>query len=94
MKGTALRASARRLRRLDLEGSRRATAYVANSQAVRERIKRFYGRDSEVIHPPVDVLGFEPGARKDPRRFLWVHRLVRYKRPDLVVEAFRDTPTA
>ena len=81
-----------RLRRLDLEASRRPDAYFAISTAVRDRIRRFYGRDAVVVHPPVDVDDLAPGREKDPGRFLWVHRLVPYKRPDLVVEAFRNLP--
>jgi glycosyltransferase involved in cell wall biosynthesis len=92
LKGLVLRSLAGRLRRLDLEASRRPDGYVAISEAVRERIGRFYGRDSAVIHPPVDVDDFDPGAEKEPGRFLWVHRLVGYKRPQLVAEAFRGLP--
>ncbi len=81
-----------RLRRSDLEASRRVDAYVANSTAVRGRIRRFYGRDAEIIHPPVDVRQFRPDADKEPGHFLWVHRLVPYKQPELVAEAFRGLP--
>ena len=88
--GLALRATAGRLRRIDLEASRRPDSYVANSTAVQERIRRFYRREATVIHPPVDVDAFSPGAKSG--RFLWVHRLVSYKQPELVVEAFRDLP--
>jgi len=87
-----LRAFAPHLRRLDYEASRHPDAYVANSEAVRQRIQRFYGRDAVVIHPPVDVTELTPLAEKEPGRFLWVHRLVSYKRPELVIEAFRDLP--
>jgi glycosyltransferase involved in cell wall biosynthesis len=81
-----------RLRGIDRAASARPDAYVAISSAVRERIRRFYGRDAEVVHPPVDVEEFDPTREKDPDRFLWVHRLVSYKHPELVVEAFRDLP--
>jgi len=91
VKGTALRLAARRLRRTDLRASRRPDAYVAISNAVRERIERFYGREAAVIHPPVDVDDFEPRASSGGH-FLWVHRLVSYKRPELVAEAFRGLP--
>jgi glycosyltransferase involved in cell wall biosynthesis len=80
------------LRRSDLEASQRPDAYIGISHAVRERINRFYGREATVIHPPVDVDDFSPAAEKEPGRFLWVQRLVSYKRPDLVLEAFRDLP--
>jgi glycosyltransferase involved in cell wall biosynthesis len=82
----------RYLRRLDLEASRRPDVYVAISGAVRDRIRRFYGRDALVIHPPVDVDDFDPGRPKEPEHFLWAHRLVKYKRPRVVVEAFRGLP--
>ncbi len=91
-RSAALRPLLGRLRRLDLEASRRPDCYVANSQAVRERIQRSYGRESVVIHPPVDVDDFDPAAEKEPGHFLWVNRLVAYKRPAAVAEAFRDLP--
>jgi glycosyltransferase involved in cell wall biosynthesis len=80
------------LRRTDLAASRRPDAYVANSAAVQQRIQRFYGRDSTIVHPPVDVDDFDPHGEKDPGLFLWVHRLVSYKNPETVVEAFRGLP--
>ncbi len=80
------------IRRLDLEASRRPDRYVANSEAVRARIKHAYGRDSVVVHPPVDVDHFDAAAEKEPGHFLWVNRLVSYKRPEAVAEAFRGLP--
>jgi glycosyltransferase involved in cell wall biosynthesis len=92
LKGAALRAVAGRLRRLDLEASARPDSYVAISTAVQERIFRFYGRESVVIHPPVDLDDLSPDRPKDRTHFLWVHRLVAYKHPLEVAEAFRGTP--
>jgi glycosyltransferase involved in cell wall biosynthesis len=80
------------LRRRDLAASRRPDAFAANSTAVRDRIRSFYGRDAAVIHPPVDVAELDPTLEQESGHFLWVHRLVPYKRPELVVEAFRDLP--
>ena len=80
------------LRRTDLAASRRPDAFAANSTAVRDRIRRFYGRDATVIHPPVDVTDLDDSQEKEPGHFLWVHRLVPYKQPELVMEAFRDLP--
>jgi glycosyltransferase involved in cell wall biosynthesis len=85
------RAMSRWLRRVDRRAAARVDGYVAISGAVRERIRRFYGRDAVVIHPPVDVDDFDPTQAKEPGRFLWVHRLVPYKRPELVIEAFRGS---
>ncbi len=90
--GLGLRAFRGYLRRADLAASRRPHAYAANSEAVRQRIRRFYGRDATVIHPPVEVGELPAASEKEDGHFLWVHRLVAYKRPELVVEAFRGLP--
>jgi glycosyltransferase involved in cell wall biosynthesis len=87
-----LRAFRGRLRRTDLAASRGPDAFAANSTTVRDRIRRFYGRDSTVIHPPVAVEEFDATAEKEEGHFLWMQRLVSYKRPELVAEAFRDLP--
>ena len=87
-----LRLYAGHLRRLDRSAAQHPHAYIANSRAVSERIARFYDRQATVIHPPVDVEGFRADAGKDPDLFVWVHRLVPYKNPEPVVEAFRDLP--
>ena len=80
------------LRRSDLAASARPDGYAAISTAVAERIRDFYNREAEVIHPPVDLEDFDSTQPKDPDLFVWAHRLVNYKRPDLVVEAFRGIP--
>ena len=89
---TVLRPAARLgmhwFRRWDRNTSAKVTHFVANSRAVAGRINRCYGRQAEVVHPPVRTDFFTPsGARGD--RFLYVGRLTGYKRPDLAVEAFR-----
>jgi glycosyltransferase involved in cell wall biosynthesis len=80
------------LQKADFEAAQRPDAYLAISTAVQDRIRRFYGRDSVVVGAPVDVDDITPTAAKDEATFLWVHRLVGYKRPEVVVEAFRDLP--
>jgi glycosyltransferase involved in cell wall biosynthesis len=92
VKGIALAALRGRLRAWDRRASARPNVYLANSTAVVDRIKRFYGRDSELVPPPVAVGDFPNDVPRDPQRFLWVHRLVPYKRPLEVAEAFRDLP--
>ena len=91
-KAVGLRMVRSRLRRLDLEASRRPDAYLAISTAVRDRIRWFYGRDARVVHPPVETADFDRDQEKEAGTFLWVQRLVSYKRPEVVVEAFRDSP--
>jgi glycosyltransferase involved in cell wall biosynthesis len=73
------------LRRWDARAARRPDAYVAISEHVRRRIKRAYGRDAEVVYPPVDTERFRPRPRGE--RLLVVSRLMSYKRIDLVVRA-------
>lgn len=90
--GLGLRVFRGYLRRRDLAASRRPDAFAANSTAVRDRIRRFYDREAEVIHPPVDVNELDATLEKEPGHFLWVHRLVPYKQPELVIEAFRELP--
>jgi glycosyltransferase involved in cell wall biosynthesis len=80
------------LQTADFQAAQRPDAYLAISTAVQDRIRRFYGRDSVVVGAPVDADDITPTAAKDESAFLWVHRLVGYKRPEVVVEAFRDLP--
>jgi hypothetical protein len=65
---------------------------MANSSAVADRIARFYGREAVIVPPPVAVDDFAVDVPRDPEAFLWVHRLVAYKRPLEVAEAFRGLP--
>lgn len=76
-----------KMRRWDIESAKGVDSFVANSKNVQERIYRIYGRDSEVIYPPVDVKRI-PIKTETADSFLWVGQLVSYKRPDLMIEAF------
>jgi glycosyltransferase involved in cell wall biosynthesis len=67
----------------------RPDTYVANSTVVADRIKRFYGRESIIVPPPVAVQRFTP-SNKVEDFYLIVSRLNPYKRVDLVVKAFND----
>lgn len=80
------RAFVPRLRRADREAAARVDLFIANSRHVADRIQRHYGRESKVVHPPVD-LPQRPasGSREDFYVCLGYH--VAYKRLDLAVEA-------
>ena len=82
-----LRLQLRRMRRWDLAASRRVDSYIANSQLTRERIERFYGRQSAIIHPPVETERFAVGTPGE--RLLVVSELVRHKRVHVALEAAR-----
>lgn len=64
---------------------------VANSEYVRARIRRIYGRDAMVIHPPVDVDEMPFTAQKGDY-YVAASFLAPYKRTDLVLRAFRAMP--
>ena len=73
------------MRGWDRRAARRADAYIAIADNVRDRIRRAYGIESDVVYPPVSTERFTPTVRGD--RFLVISRLLPYKRVDLVVEA-------
>ena len=79
------------LRMWDAQSASRVDHYIANSKNVAGRIHRYYGRSSDVIHPPVDVDAFEVvGEDQLDDYYLMVGELVAYKRPDLAVRAFNQ----
>lgn len=75
-------------RRCEVGAAPRLHTVVANSSAVAERIREHWGRESVVVHPPVDLDGFTPDPAV-PREdfYLLAGRLVPYKRPDLAIAA-------
>lgn len=77
------------LRRWDQASSSGVTHFIAISEHVKKRIKKFYGRDAVVIYPPADLDYYTPPAEGEPREdfYLLVSALVPYKRPDLAVLA-------
>lgn len=81
----------RAFRRWDAGTAARVNRFVANSRDVATRIRRAYARDAVVVHPPVDTEFFTPGGSRSDH-FLYLGRMVAYKRPDLVMEAFRGMP--
>lgn len=77
------------LRTWDVTSSFRVDKFVAISRHIAHRIKKYYGRESEVIYPPVDVNKFSLSSNIEDF-FLIVSRLVSYKRVDLAVRAFNE----
>ena len=82
------------LRKEDLKSAESVDAFVANSAFVAERIRRIYGRESVVVHPPVDVDFFGtvgstplPEDLEPKSYYLYAGELRDYKRPDLAVES-------
>jgi glycosyltransferase involved in cell wall biosynthesis len=76
------------VREFDRRAAERVTHFVANSEFVRQRIRAHYGREAEIIYPPVALDDFAVAAQ-DPDDFhLVVSQLVPYKRIDVAVQAF------
>jgi glycosyltransferase involved in cell wall biosynthesis len=76
-----------RLRRQDLAGAIRPDIFVANSISVAGRIRRFYGRDAVVVHPPVDIDHYLQLPRAPQDYYLVFGRVVPYKRVDVALRA-------
>ncbi|MEK7523687.1 MAG: glycosyltransferase [Patescibacteria group bacterium] len=79
------------LRLWDRLAAERVDFYIANSNHVKQRITKYYRKDSEVIYPPVETekfLGQQKNA--EGQYYLAVGRLTPYKRFDLLVETFND----
>lgn len=75
------------LKRWDYQAAQRVDEFIAISTEIQARIKTFYGRESEIIFPPVDVVErFKPTSKTDDY-YLSVGRLIPYKRIDLAIEA-------
>jgi glycosyltransferase involved in cell wall biosynthesis len=81
----ALSLTLRRHRAFDRRAASQVNQYVANSQITRARVRRFWGRDAPIVHPPVDVGRFAVGEPED--YVLFVGELVRHKRPELAIQA-------
>jgi glycosyltransferase involved in cell wall biosynthesis len=78
------------LRRFDVHYSdpRQVTRFVAISRLVADRIRRHYGREAQVVHPPVEVDRFQPSDRGPDDFYLLVSGFVPYKREDIALDAF------
>jgi glycosyltransferase involved in cell wall biosynthesis len=86
-----VRTVAPRLRAWDVRTAARVHHFAANSAWVKDRIRRYYGRDSVVIPPPVDTGFFTPGNERPGTYDLVVSALAPYKRLELVLDAYRGT---
>lgn len=73
----------------DSTTAQRVDYFVAISNYIAKRIKSIYGKEADVIYPPVDTHKFECCTTKE-NYYLAASRLVPYKKIDLIVEAFKD----
>ncbi len=91
----------------DFSAAQRPDYLLSISQEVAKRVKKFYGRDSHIVYPPVDVSGplsgihksrqvgslgsAKAGENKIEEYYLCISRLSAYKNIDLLIEAFKLT---
>ena len=73
-------------RKLDLQAARQVDVFLANSTETQQRIKKYYNRNSIVIHPPVDISRFAPATERGDH-YVTIGRQLPYKRYDLAVTA-------
>lgn len=73
-------------RKLDYEAAQKVDLFIANSAETQRRIKKYYGKPSTVIHPPVNVARFNPSSTRG-EHYVTMGRQLPYKRYDLVVAA-------
>jgi glycosyltransferase involved in cell wall biosynthesis len=87
LKGRVLDLLLGRLRAWDRAAAERVTHFVAISRTVQQRIRECYGRNSVVIHPPVDTDFYTPDDSPRDDYYLCVSALAPYKRIDLAIAA-------
>ncbi len=87
------------LKSWDKIASERPDQIISISDTVRERVEKYYNRDSEVLYPPVDTERFKTKIPQFKivsrgldygKYFLIVSRLVPYKKIDLAIAACRE----
>lgn len=80
------------LKTWDQIAAQRPDSYIAISKTVQDRIYKYYHRSSEIIYPPVDVDFYAKPQKSAVLKdfFLYVGRLVAYKRAQILVETFND----
>lgn len=74
------------LRKADYKAAQSIDVFIANSTEVQKRIKKYYGRQSTIVHPAVETARFTP-ARSRADFYVALGRQVPYKRVDLAVGA-------
>jgi glycosyltransferase involved in cell wall biosynthesis len=79
------------IRTWDIISAGRADHIIANSRYIARRIKKVYGRDADVIYPPVNTDYFDLSEKKDDY-YLTASQMTPYKKIDLIADAFKKMP--
>jgi glycosyltransferase involved in cell wall biosynthesis len=78
-----------KLRLWDESSTKRVDRFIANSKTVAQRVRKYYRRDAEILHPPVDTDFYQLGERQGDY-YLIVSALVPYKKIDMAIHAFNQ----
>lgn len=78
---------AHQLRQWDVSTAARVDSFAANSNFIAQRIRKYYRREAQIVHPPVSVDLFSAVDAVDDY-FLWVGQLVPYKGCEIAIAAF------
>jgi glycosyltransferase involved in cell wall biosynthesis len=81
-----LRLLLNRWRQWDWIAAQRVDRYVANSRLTATRIRRYFGRESTVLYPPVETGRF--GEARVGEHYMVLAELMAHKRIDVAVRAF------
>ncbi len=81
-----MRGAFHRWRQWDWIAAQRTDRYIANSHTTQERIRTYFGRDADVVYPPVDRQRFAPGAVQG--HYALVSELMGHKQIDVAIAAF------
>ena len=91
IKGGIAKAILHYIRLWDYRTAHGVDHFIANSEFIARRIKKVYGREADVVYPPVDVNAYELCVEKEDF-YLTASRMVPYKKVKLIVEAFNQMP--
>ena len=91
LKGIIAKYLLHKIRLWDYRTANGVNHFIANSHFIARRIKKVYGRNADVIYPPVDVRRFILNENKEDY-YVTASLLVPYKRIDLIVDAFAAMP--
>jgi glycosyltransferase involved in cell wall biosynthesis len=91
IKGTIAKYLLHKMRIWDLRTANGVDHFIANSNFIARRIKKVYGREADVIYPPVDISRFTLNEDKS-NYYLTASRMVPYKKMNIIVEAFASMP--
>ena len=99
----ALKAFVKPLRKKDYQAAQRPDQFITISTYAAEQIKKYYKRESQIVHPPVDVKKFSTqfstsskikvgkSQAKNKYNYITTSRQVNWKRIDLCVKACQKT---